>query len=51
MPNTTGGGFAGKVAFVTGAAEETAAAALWLCSDGASSTTGHALVVDGDQTT
>ena len=34
-----------------GTPEEIAAAALWLCSDSASFATGHALVVDGGQTT
>jgi NAD(P)-dependent dehydrogenase (short-subunit alcohol dehydrogenase family) len=34
-----------------GAPEEIASAVIWLCSDGASFATGHALVVDGGQTT
>jgi NAD(P)-dependent dehydrogenase (short-subunit alcohol dehydrogenase family) len=34
-----------------GAPEEIAAAALWLCSDAASFVVGHAMVVDGGQTT
>jgi len=56
--------FAGKVAFVTGAAkviaeepvgrmgkpEEIAAAVVWLCSDAAAFMVGHAMVIDGGQT-
>jgi NAD(P)-dependent dehydrogenase (short-subunit alcohol dehydrogenase family) len=34
-----------------GTPEEIAAAVLWLCSDAASFVLGHALVIDGGQTT
>ena len=34
-----------------GRLKEIASAALWLCSDSATFTVGHALVVDGGQTT
>ena len=58
MDRFTGGTEEGRAGAVAqepvgrvGRPEEIASAALWLCSDSAAFTVGHALVVDGGQTT
>jgi NAD(P)-dependent dehydrogenase (short-subunit alcohol dehydrogenase family) len=57
MGRVTGGTDEGYAAVIAqepigrmGRPEEIAAAVLWLCSDDAAFTVGHALVVDGGQT-
>jgi NAD(P)-dependent dehydrogenase (short-subunit alcohol dehydrogenase family) len=58
MQRVSGGTAEGRDAVIAqepigrmGTAEEIAAAVLWLCSDAASFVVGHALVIDGGQTT
>lgn len=58
MQRFSGGTAEGRAAVIAqepiarmGTAEEIAAAVVWLCSDAASFVVGHALVIDGGQTT